>query len=429
MKTNDKNILNERNSQGQQKVSRIVLKFYFNDANSKGYDYIYNFEPSIGLYGVVLNGKVGFADEYGNLVIPPTYDLNYDSKGAKNYTGTKEYIFVKLNGLYGVIKHNGEVTVPFMWSDIVHYNGDIAAVCVLYRVYSKFEEIYKEKWGFINLRTGELLLKPCLDTMAPLSENLIEVFSEAKGKYALFDVEKGKLLTGFKYDSIESLINNYIPACIGDDWGLLDTKGNVVIKPKYAKPFYFKDDFAIVSRKYWKKEKDGDFEGYSLETKIVLLHISGTELINHQFDYWSTIRQISKGIFFVKLNTKEKRDAALLQYVELNDGNILEIKNATYLNTYILYDNEGNIKEIKSQIYLTMFQKEKKQNVIKVEFFKDLNLHYLCGGEFSIIGKSNKKIKLSTNEQKEFESFMLSKTMNFFKEQGIEDLEDLFNNG
>ena len=68
----------------------------------RGYDYVAGY--SEGLAWVEINGKCGFIDKTGRLVIPCKYDEANDfSEGLAN---------VKLNGKYGFIDKSGTLVIP-----------------------------------------------------------------------------------------------------------------------------------------------------------------------------------------------------------------------------------------------------------------------------------------------------------------------------
>lgn len=103
----------------------------------KNYDFVLPFEE--GLAQVGLNGKRGFIDKSGNLVVPLEYEF---SMGFKN-----GYAVVKSNQGFGIIDKIGKEIVKCRYEGAGIFRDGLAPV--------KFNG----KWGFVN-STGNQVV-PC----------------------------------------------------------------------------------------------------------------------------------------------------------------------------------------------------------------------------------------------------------------------------
>lgn len=178
----------------------VVEKYYFRKKGvleTQGYDWIgkVHFE----LYPVELDGKLGFTDSNGDIVIPIIYDRELHVNGTVAWTGNREYFDLKKNGLYGLIKHDGSIVVDFCWGGIRldKLSEDLIPVAI------------DEKWGFVNVKTGKTQVEPA-------------------------------------YDQVEFFKNGFAPIRIEDKWGMIDVNGNMIVKPKYLLDSHFEGDFAIM---------------------------------------------------------------------------------------------------------------------------------------------------------------------------------------
>ena len=123
-----------------EKNIEVVKKYYFRKkgvVETQGYDWIG--EAWFELYPVELDGKLGFADSNGEIVIPIIYDRQCHANDTV-LTGNREYLDLKKNNLYGLIKHDGSLVIDFCWIDmeLSKLSEDLVPVAI------------DKKWGFVN---------------------------------------------------------------------------------------------------------------------------------------------------------------------------------------------------------------------------------------------------------------------------------------
>ena len=95
------------------------------------------------------DGKFGMIDMYGNIIIPFIYD-----RIACQWTGTfSEFpIRVSRDGKWGFVDEDGKVVIPLQYGLVMPFSNGLAAVNVM-----AFEIGWENSWGFIDT-TGELVL-------------------------------------------------------------------------------------------------------------------------------------------------------------------------------------------------------------------------------------------------------------------------------
>ncbi|GAA6621336.1 hypothetical protein NUACC26_071560 [Scytonema sp. NUACC26] len=145
------------------------------------------------LFRIVKNGKYGFIDKTGKVVIEPQFDLAWnfvedlaqikvgDKYGYIDRTG-KQVILPKFqlaytfsNGLalvaidykYGYINPSGQIVIPPQFSGALAFKNGLAAVEI------------NDKWGYIDF-TGKTVIKPQFETALHFNQGLAAIQSEGK---------------------------------------------------------------------------------------------------------------------------------------------------------------------------------------------------------------------------------------------------------
>lgn len=209
-------------------------------------DHIYNFAGDLARYEV--DGKWGYMDKKGNIIIEPKFDFAFDFR-----LGLARVI---VDNKYGFIDKKGEYFVKPKIDADKYYVADF---------YNGFAKIYKGiNVAFINEK-GDIICdfeyNNSNDTHA-LNENLILVIkrkswrAESKGiydnqiryehedKFGLID-SKGKTVVEPIYDRIDvyrivdrenritHVYENLVKVSLDDKYGFYDSNGNVLLECKY----------------------------------------------------------------------------------------------------------------------------------------------------------------------------------------------------
>lgn len=129
-----------------------------------------------GLIGFEKNGKVGFMDKRGKIVITPQFEkINQSLNGLAG---------AKINGKWGFVDSTGRFVISPQFENVdFFYDPDIAGVQI------------GEKWGFVN-RKGKIIIPPLFDKIGYFRNELANVSIDGK-------------------------------------WGYINKNGDFVIEPKY----------------------------------------------------------------------------------------------------------------------------------------------------------------------------------------------------
>ncbi len=171
---------------------------------------------------VSLNGKYGFADENGNIVIPLKYDY------AKDFS--EGLALVKLNGKWGYIDKNGNEVTSLKYDYAKDFYEGLAAVKL------------NGKWGYIDKNGNEV---------TPLKYDYAEDFSEGPARVRLNDkygfIDKsGNEVIPLKYDYANSFSEGLARVKLNNKCSFIDKSGNVVIPLKYDDANSFNEGLALV---------------------------------------------------------------------------------------------------------------------------------------------------------------------------------------
>lgn len=200
----------------------------------------------IHFYLVEKNGKYGFTNKTGEVVIPIEYESAYDfSEGLAG---------VKKNGKYGYIDKTGEVIIPF------EYDG---YGWTPFQTFDSLATDFKNglarikkngKWGFIN-RTGEVVIPVVYDEAEDFSDNIVHV--KKNNKWGFID-KTGKEIVPFIYEYSHNRFKEGLLAVYmvkksflfgkSDGWGFIDESGNVAIPFNYDLACVFSGGLACVKK-------------------------------------------------------------------------------------------------------------------------------------------------------------------------------------
>lgn len=324
-----------------EKNFEVVKKYYFRKKGvleTKGYDWIG--EACFELYPVELDGRLGFADSDGEIVIPIIYDRQPRINDTV-WRGNKEYLDLKKNGLYGLIKHDGSLVLDFCWNGMKldKLSEDLIPIAI------------GKEWGFANVKTGEIQVKPA-------------------------------------YNKVESFKNGFAPVCVEDNWGMIDVKGNMIVKPKYLVDSYFKRDFAIM------------YEGGSLRYVYKGRAISGSncKIVNKKgYEIVSDCSWIDRtgiDIFTLERNENNQTVKTIKQLIAFPDY-IVVIDNGEYLEGYVTAKGK----------YSKEFKWDEELKVGSVYY---THAKYVGGGIWSVMDYTGKTIEIPAYKLQEVKESLLA---------------------
>jgi hypothetical protein len=189
---------------------------------------------SEGLCGVLKDGKWGYIDTGGHLVIPN----QFDSAGPFVEGVAK----VNLGNQIGFIDKTGKYVINPQFYEAGDFHGGLAAVRV------------DGGWGFIN-KAGSFAIKPqfqAADTsgfsqglaaVCPAANSLLGIFA---GKCGYIN-SSGTFVIKPQFSSINTFSDGMAAVQVNGKWGYIDTSGRIVINPQFDGVTLFSDGLAVVT--------------------------------------------------------------------------------------------------------------------------------------------------------------------------------------
>jgi len=211
------------------------------------------------VYPVMVGDKLGFIDSAGQYVIEPEIEIDYFNLDSNSDKFSEGMLATKRQGKYGYRDNTGKMVIEPQYDQAKIFSEGAAAVKM------------GGKWGYID-KSGEYLIKPQFDFVRSFSEGLASVRINGKAGFIdqsgnmvikpqfplLSDFKNGstylvgpeyninrdgeKIDIGHGFDCKEGLF------CIkrNDKWGYADVRGDIVIEPVYDRVRDFKNGIAMV---------------------------------------------------------------------------------------------------------------------------------------------------------------------------------------
>ena len=211
------------------------------------------------------NGKAGYLDRNGNVVVPLKYDDIYYG----------EYVFfeglarVRLNGKYGYIDQSGREVVPCKYDEAYNFSEGLAVLKL------------NGKWGYID-QSGRGVVPCKYDDAYDFSKGLAVL--KLNGKYGYID-QSGREVVPCKYDVARDFSEGLARVELSGKWGYIDQSGREVVPCQYGDAGYFSEGLAAVF----------------LNGKWGYIDKSGREVVPCKYGYATAF---SEGLAAVLLNGK-----------------------------------------------------------------------------------------------------------------------------
>lgn len=158
----------------------------------------------------------GSSEKVNELYNDFKYEIKVNQYASYFYKSKKQrklgLSILKLNGKVGYNNPNGKIMIPCIYDNGNDFSENLASVCV------------NGKWGFIN-KNGDIEIDCIFDDAHDFSEGY--AFVKSHGKWGFID-KKGNLLTPFIYSNCdESEFHEGMAVVrIGDKWGYVNQYGN-----------------------------------------------------------------------------------------------------------------------------------------------------------------------------------------------------------
>ncbi|MBK6836590.1 MAG: WG repeat-containing protein [Bacteroidetes bacterium] len=204
-------------------------------------------EPSPRLIRIIKDGKYGYVDTSGTIIIPIEYE-----NAVSPYAETK-FIGVMKNNLVGMVNEKNETVIPFIYESCFRFTHGLAAV-------------KKDgKWGYID-KTGKMVINAVyesVDYFEGTNEFHMAAIVSLNNKYGLINM-KGEIVVPIEYDKIEEMNSiSYYRLKKGELSGIADAKGNISLSVEYKKVCDFKNGFAPVA------DQDGKWNFFGTDGNLL----------------------------------------------------------------------------------------------------------------------------------------------------------------
>src|SRR5690606_25178741 len=185
------------------------------------------------------NGKAGFKDQSGKIIIAPKYD-DYRTKDASR-TKDDEVYRVAINEKWGLIDgKTGKELTSLKYEKINAFSDGLAGV------------LLDLKWGFVDKNGKEVFpLKydePSADGVYGVGYDFYDGIAVVSIGYKYGVIDKtGKEVVPFKYHSIGEFSEGMASIRLADKFGFVNKNGKEIVPAKYDDVQRFDDGFAKVS--------------------------------------------------------------------------------------------------------------------------------------------------------------------------------------
>jgi hypothetical protein len=174
------------------------------------------------------NGKVGYKNASGQVVIPATY---YAGSEMMQLASGGNYAIVVKDRKRGYIDDRGNAFIPFIYEDASVFSYNLARVMM------------NGKNGFINAN-GETLIPFIYDFAGDFNNGLARV--QKDNRWGFIDV-RGNAVIPIQYESVGDFANGLAPVKLPEGkWGFISQKGKVMLQPKYELAESFMNGEAVV---------------------------------------------------------------------------------------------------------------------------------------------------------------------------------------
>jgi hypothetical protein len=166
-------------------------------------------EFSEGLAGIYVQGKWGFINNKGEIVIQPRFNnVGFFKSG---FASASE------NELYGYINKKGQYAIPPKFNYANSFSEGLAGVGI------------KNKYGYIDAKGNEAI-QLVFQSGFDFAENLAAVMQD--GKWGFID-KKGKFVIKPTYETADGFSEGRAAVYDGKYWGYIYNNGNLAIKPQF----------------------------------------------------------------------------------------------------------------------------------------------------------------------------------------------------
>ncbi len=308
------------------------------------------------LRAATINNKLGFVNYMDSLVIPAVFDIPKEKLDQNFFIGSKNLAIFSKNGKFGCLDiYNNEI-IPFKYDKIEwNFSYRIASKADDYDIYDDFGNVVfsnefqelknllikindtpslvylfkkENRYGVVDY-LGNTLIKNKYDNLEFITNSKLsgQFLTFEKGKSKIIDL-KEKVVVESK-DSIVQNFGNFWGIKINNKFGLINTKGNLVLEPIYDSIYiwdYLQEKEDSPKLRIVVNKKIGQ---YDCVTERVIISPTYENIWSIGAEHFLGI--LNNGYFLLK-NSKRLNTNAQKEISRLTDANIA-------------YD-ENNIKDV-----------------------------------------------------------------------------------
>ena len=218
-----------------------------------------------GLCAFFENGKLGFINKLGDTVIAPQFDWGYYF--SNGFAAVKSS-----NGLWGIIDKNGNMVTELKFESADIFSEGLCSVRI------------GNKYGFIDT-TGNMVIEPQYEYAFDFYEDLAAV--KINGKWGFID-KNGRVVIEPQYEDTYGFSEGLAPVKLNGHWGYINNTGRMVIEPEYIIAEKFSDNMAFVTI----------CEGYD-KFPTICINKSGEKILPKEGQYYYRYKSFSEGLAIV----------------------------------------------------------------------------------------------------------------------------------
>jgi uncharacterized membrane-anchored protein YhcB (DUF1043 family) len=182
---------------------------------------------SEGFAAVGIDGKWGFIDRTGSVVVPIIYD------GIVSFRDG--FAAVCIDGKWGFVDTTGSVVVPIIYDGVWSFSESAEGLAGVRR---------DDRQGFVD-KTGQEVIALNYDFFGRFSDDGFAV-AHVGGKQGIIDIN-GREIIPPQYDEVYLFREGLAAVCLRQRWGFIDMNGEEVIPLKYDAVRNFSEGFAAVT--------------------------------------------------------------------------------------------------------------------------------------------------------------------------------------
>lgn len=205
-------------------------------------------------FPVYVNGKAGYIDRTGKIVLEPQFDgASYFSEGLARVSVGRDTIITQ-GFSQGFIDESGKIVIQPRWDVVSHFSDGLAAVGydqtkreikIGNRTFYTSASHTWYRWGFID-KAGNLIIDTKFSDVSEFRDGIAAANTEPYDPKYGFINKQGNWVIKPRFEHANQFSDGLARVFIDGKYGYIDRKGKIVIKPKYSWARDFSEGLACV---------------------------------------------------------------------------------------------------------------------------------------------------------------------------------------